>query len=244
MTLQAERTSVDVHMAATVGDIARRCGPSPVRGAAAVIKRAFDVVVASVLLVVFAPVIAVAAVAVRLDSPGPAFHCAERIGHRGRRITVHKLRTMRTGSPPDPHLDFVRQLLARPIDDATASPTAARTVFKLDHDPRVTRVGAFLRRTSLDELPQLFDVVRGTMSLVGPRPEVVQILDVYEPWMFRRFACLPGMSGLWQVRGRSGLPPREMLRLDVEYADTWSLGLDARIVALTPLRAIWGGGAR
>jgi lipopolysaccharide/colanic/teichoic acid biosynthesis glycosyltransferase len=117
-------------------------------------------------------------------------------------------------------------------------------MYKLEHDPRVTRVGRLLRRTSIDELPQLFNVLRGEMSLVGPRPEIAYALPEYEDWHWRRFSVLPGMTGLWQVSGRGCLPPREMLRLDVQYADTWSLGRDLSILLRTIPAVVGERGSR
>jgi hypothetical protein len=116
------------------------------------------------------------------------------------------------------------------------------TIYKLERDERVTRVGRLLRRTSLDEVPQLLNVLRGEMSVVGPRPEVPYAIPQYEAWQHRRFDVLPGLTGLWQVHGRSTLTPREMLRLDVRYSETWSLWLDVKIIAMTPV-AIVGAGA-
>jgi lipopolysaccharide/colanic/teichoic acid biosynthesis glycosyltransferase len=219
-------------------DVSALAGPSRVHGLGQLVKRAIDIAVAVGLLIVISPILAAIAIAVRLDSKGPAIYRARRIGLEGRLITVYKFRSMVTGADHGVHLDYVRKLLR---DDGSNDP---ESLFKLDKDDRVTRVGRFLRRTSLDELPQLANVALGSMSLVGPRPEVPAIIEVYEPWMFRRFACRPGMTGLWQISGRGAIPPREMLRLDVEYVDTWSLRRDFKIMLLTPFRALSTRGTR
>lgn len=195
------------------------------QGAALAAKRVIDVVVAAAVLVAGAPLMAAVAVAVKVDSPGPVFFRQERVGQGGRRFRVWKFRSMVADADPALHRQFVKRLL-----------TQASTVpemYKLTDDPRVTRVGRFIRATSIDELPQLLNVLAGHMSLVGPRPEVPYALEDYEPWAWRRFEVLPGMTGLWQVSGRGELSPVDMLRLDVEYADRWSPGLDLRLLAKT-----------
>lgn len=201
-------------------------------------KRVIDLVVASLLLVILSPLLVVIGVAVRLDSTGPAIYRARRLGRHRTPITVFKFRSMYVDVDHSVHLDFVKNLLRDDPVDSSSS------LFKLEEDERITRLGRWLRRTSLDELPQLWNVVLGNMSLVGPRPEVPDIIDAYQPWMFRRFDCRPGMTGLWQVSGRGSIPPLEMLRLDVEYVDNWSLREDLRILALTPFRALSPRGTR
>jgi lipopolysaccharide/colanic/teichoic acid biosynthesis glycosyltransferase len=197
------------------------------RGPALAVKRAIDVVGALTLLILASPVLIVAAISIRLSSPGPILFRQARVGRFGKPFTELKLRSMVADADPHVHEAYVRGLL----HDGGQVPGAP--VYKLDHDTRVTPLGRWLRRTSIDELPQLVNVLRGEMSLVGPRPEVPYVLDEYEPWHWRRFTVLPGMTGLWQIRGRGCLPPREMLRLDVEYADTWSLRLDLSILVRT-----------
>jgi lipopolysaccharide/colanic/teichoic acid biosynthesis glycosyltransferase len=196
------------------------------RGVRLVCKRALDLVLASVALGVAGPVILLAAAAVRLTSPGPAVHRQVRVGRGGSPFTLYKLRSMVVDADPLLHQAYMHELLRSATQPATGT-------FKLEDDPRVTRVGRWLRRTSIDELPQLWNVLRGEMSLVGPRPDLPYDLADYEDWHWRRFSVLPGISGLWQVSGRCCLPPREMLRLDVEYAETWSLRGDIRILLRT-----------
>lgn len=196
-------------------------------------KRIVDVLGASVGLILLAPVLTVIALLVRLDSRGPVFFRQERIGVGGRRFRVWKFRTMQHGASDRTHRDLVTRMLAG--DEEGTSQTAAdgREVFKLVNDPRVTRVGAMLRRTSLDELPQLINVLAGEMSLVGPRPPVPYEFEAYDHWQFDRLQVRPGITGLWQVSGRNLLSYRQMCELDVEYVRRWSIGLDLRILFRT-----------
>ena len=193
-------------------------------------KRLLDVVLASAGLIVALPLLAVAAAALKLDSPGPVFHRARRVGRAGRPFTFLKLRSMRADA------EELRGLLLH--RNITLGPT-----FKLHDDPRVTRVGRLLRKTSLDELPQLLHVVAGDMSLVGPRPPFPEEVEHYETWMRRRLDVRPGLTCLWQIRGRSDLPFDEWMRLDVEYVERHSFLLDATILVLTIPAVISGRGA-
>ena len=194
----------------------------PVRltGTQAVIKRVFDVVVATVGAVILSPVLVVSALAVRLTSSGPILFRQTRVGQRGRPFTMLKFRTMRPGA------DAL-------VEELRASHGVNDLMFKLADDPRVTRVGRFLRRWSLDELPQLFNVIRGQMSLVGPRPPLPQEVTRYEDWQFDRLEVPPGISGLWQVSGRSDLSFDDCVRLDLFYIENWSLAYDLYILAKT-----------
>ena len=184
-------------------------------------KRSFDIVVAATLLVLLSPLFAIIAIAIWLDSRGPVFYCAKRVGRFGSHFCVVKFRSMRAGAAAAPHAEFVRSLLR---DGTTCS------VYKVPNDCRVTRVGAFLRRTSLDELPQLWNVLRGDMSLVGPRPDVLYAFEDYADWMHRRLLVKPGITGLWQVSGRSRLSLLDMYRLDVRYVTEASIKTDLRIL--------------
>src|SRR5687767_862034 len=193
-------------------------------------KRALDLVLGSLLFVAALPAIAVAALLVKLDSPGPVFHRAVRVGRGGRKFTFLKLRSMQRDA------EELRGLLLH-LNEAKGP------AFKLTNDPRVTRVGRLLRKTSLDELPQLLHVLQGHMSLVGPRPPFPEEVERYEPWMLRRLSVRPGLTCLWQVRGRSDLSFEEWMRLDLEYVDRQSLRLDAAILALTIPAVLSGRGA-
>jgi len=183
-------------------------------------KRLLDLMIGSAALAVASPAIAVAAIAIKLDSRGPVFHRAVRVGRGGRKFTFLKLRSMQVGA------EELRGLLLH-LNQAQGP------AFKLHNDPRVTRVGRFLRKTSLDELPQLRHVLQGHMSLVGPRPPFPEEVERYEPWMLRRLSVRPGLTCLWQIRGRSDLSFEEWMRLDLEYVDRCSVLLDFQILALT-----------
>jgi exopolysaccharide biosynthesis polyprenyl glycosylphosphotransferase len=207
------------------------------KGRQLLIKRAVDLAGAMAGLVVAAPVMLLLAAAIRLDSPGPVIFGQERIGTGGRRFRVLKFRTMRHGASDAAHRDFVGRLQAdagegREQEGSGGEGGVAR-VYKLVDDERVTRVGRWLRRTSLDELPQLFNVVRGEMSLVGPRPPLPYEFEAYDHWQFDRLQVRPGITGLWQVSGRNRLSYRQMCELDVEYVRRWSLGLDMLILLKT-----------
>ena len=183
-------------------------------------KRILDLLLGSVAVVFALPLMLLAAIAIKLDSPGPVFHRAIRVGREGRKFTFLKLRSMRVGA------EELRGLLQH-LNQAQGP------AFKLQNDPRVTRVGRVLRKLSLDELPQLFHVLTGEMSLVGPRPPFPEEVERYEPWMLRRLTVTPGLTCLWQIRGRSDLGFDEWMRLDLEYVDRQSFLLDLKILALT-----------
>jgi len=193
------------------------------------VKRAVDIIGALLGLTIAAPVMLLVAVAVKLDSAGPVIFGQERVGTGGRRFRVLKFRTMRHGAPDTAHRELIRRLQA---DDQPPS-VGERQVYKLTDDERVTRVGRWLRRTSLDELPQLLNVLRGEMSLVGPRPPLPYEFEGYDHWQFDRLQLRPGITGLWQVSGRSRLSYRQMCELDVEYVRRWSLALDVEILLRT-----------
>jgi exopolysaccharide biosynthesis polyprenyl glycosylphosphotransferase len=184
------------------------------------IKRALDLVLTTVGLVALAPTLILIAVLIKLDSPGPVFYRQVRVGRHGLRFSMLKFRSMRQ--------DAERQLVLLLANNEASGP-----LFKIRADPRVTRVGRVLRRLSLDELPQLFNVLHGEMSLVGPRPPLPSEVDKYEEWQFGRLRAVPGLTGLWQVSGRSDVPFHDMVRLDLHYIRNWSLGLDLEILLRT-----------
>jgi lipopolysaccharide/colanic/teichoic acid biosynthesis glycosyltransferase len=194
-------------------------------------KRVLDVLLATVLLLVMAPVLLIAAIAVKLDSPGPVLFRQVRCGRHGRPFKVLKLRTMSHGASPEAHRKYIAVLATQPAEASTG-------LKKLTGDARITRVGALLRKTSLDELPQLLNVLTGGMSLVGPRPAIEYELHHYAPAHFARFEVRPGLTGLWQVSGRNRLGFDEMLHLDCEYARSASLRTDASILLRTPLAVL------
>lgn len=199
--------------------------------------RLLDLIGAGIALLVLSPLLLLVAAIVRLDSPGRAFFRQRRLGKDLEPFMVAKFRTMHEGVDAAAHRTHVEQMMS----DAERQGT--RPMSKLQEDARVTRVGSFLRRTSIDELPQLWNVLRGDMSLVGPRPPIQYEVDRYPSRAFRRFAVRPGVTGLWQVRGRSLLTFREMIELDVEYVDTRSLGLNLKILLLTLPAVVHGKGA-
>ena len=194
----------------------------PVRltGTQAVIKRAFDIAVAGIGLVIISPVLAAIAVAIKVTSPGPILFRQKRVGHRGRPFTMLKFRSMQVGAD-------------KMVDELRAEHGVEDLMFKIKDDPRVTAVGRFLRKVSLDELPQLINVVIGDMSLVGPRPPLPEEVTRYEDWQFDRLEVPPGISGLWQVSGRSDLSFEDCVRLDLFYIENWSLAYDLYILAKT-----------
>jgi exopolysaccharide biosynthesis polyprenyl glycosylphosphotransferase len=205
---------------------------APVHHSAAklLVKRVMDISGASIGLLLSAPVIGVAALAIRITSPGEVFFRQERCGLNGRRFFMYKLRTMCVDA--EDLLDELQH--ANELDGP---------VFKIRNDPRITRVGAFLRRYSLDELPQFWNVLKGDMSLVGPRPPVPREVHQYELFDRRRLSMRPGLSGLWQVSGRNGIGFEDWVKLDLQYIDSWSLGLDVRIMLLTLPAVLTGEGA-
>ncbi len=192
-------------------------------------KRAFDLVVASCLVCLLIPVLVIVWLLVRTTSPGQGMFRQTRIGRYGRPFVMYKFRTMRADSGDGIHREYVRRLLTE--DNPPVG--GARGLYKLESDPRVTRVGRLLRRTSLDELPQLLNVVRGDMSLVGPRPALPYEAELFSTAHRTRFLVAPGVTGLWQIGGRSRLPMQQGLDLDVEYVQRRTFWLDLKILLKT-----------
>lgn len=195
---------------------------------ALILKRWFDIIAASVLIVLLAPVLILAAILIRLQAPGPVIFRQTRIGRYGEPFTIYKFRTM----IPD------RRDRQVPFNGEDR-----RKRHKTQNDPRVTRVGRILRRTSIDELPQLFNILSGDMSFIGPRPELPEIVARYEEWQHERHLVTPGLSGWWQVCGRSDLPMHEHTDLDIYYVENQSFLLDAQIVLRTFKALMSRGGA-
>jgi exopolysaccharide biosynthesis polyprenyl glycosylphosphotransferase len=202
-------------------------------GQQVVAKRLLDLLGAAVGILASAPLLILIALAIKLDSRGPVFFTQERIGTAGRRFRVFKFRTMFNGVSDKAHRDYVTQLIQG--DDKAAAHVAqdGQAVFKLVGDRRVTRLGRLLRHTSLDELPQLLNVLIGDMSLVGPRPPLGYEFEAYDHWQFDRLRVRPGITGLWQVSGRNRLSYRQMCELDLDYIRGWSLWLDLKILLKT-----------
>jgi lipopolysaccharide/colanic/teichoic acid biosynthesis glycosyltransferase len=195
----------------------------------AALKRLMDLAIAVSAVILLWPVLLVIAIAIKLDSPGPVVFRQRRLGRRGAPFVFLKFRTMVDGNDPAIHRDYVSKLMRECSEDLKGENGS----FKIECDPRVTRVGRVLRRTSLDELPQLLNVLRGEMAIVGPRPPVEYEAELYTDRELRRLDVLPGLTGLWQVNGRCETTFDEMIDLDLHYVDTWSCGQDLRIIART-----------
>ncbi|MET0558368.1 MAG: sugar transferase [Solirubrobacterales bacterium] len=207
----------------------------------AVARRALDLVFSAALIAIFSPLLVGTAIAIRLDSRGSAFFRQRRVGLGQKEFTLYKFRSMRLDADPKGHREYVTALIK---GQAEAAPESDRkSLYKLAVDDRITPVGRWIRRWSIDELPQLFNVVLGNMSLVGPRPAISYEVDEYPTWYLRRFSVKPGMTGLWQVSGRNERTYEEMVRLDVEYAERRSIWLDISILFRTPLTVLSRKGA-
>jgi lipopolysaccharide/colanic/teichoic acid biosynthesis glycosyltransferase len=213
------------------------------RRAFLILKRMIDVIGSVLGLMLFAPVFLVIALAIRVSSRGPVLFRQVRVGRYGTPFVFLKFRSMYIDNSAQLHKQYVTQLITGQADPQRPHDNNGG-VYKLTRDPRITRVGAFLRSTSLDELPQLWNVLRGEMSLVGPRPPIPYEVEAYDIWHRRRvLEAKPGITGLWQVSGRSRLKFDEMVRLDVRYAKARSIWLDVKILLRTPWSVIIGDGA-
>lgn len=206
------------------------------------LKRVMDVVGSSAAIVFLSPLFLIIAIAIKLTSKGPVLFKQERLGQFGRTFTCLKFRSMKPDNNHKIHQEFITQVIKGTYDGNPAEGGAP--VFKMTRDPRITRIGQLIRRTSLDELPQFFNVLKGDMSLVGPRPPIAYEYKEYDVWHRRRvLEVKPGITGLWQVRGRSRVRFDDMVRLDLQYARGWSLWLDLRILLATPRAVAFGGDA-
>src|SRR5260370_967194 len=194
-------------------------------------------------LILCSPLFVLISLAIKLTSKGPILFKQQRVGRYGSRFTVLKFRSMEGGSAAPVHRENVKQYIAGEADVARVSHTQ-NAVYKIHSDPRITRVGKFLRKSSLDELPQFINVLRGDMSLVGPRPPIPYELEGYKIWHRRRvLESKPGITGLWQVNGRSRVKFDDMVRMDLQYAKTWSLWLDVKILLQTPTAVLFAARA-
>jgi lipopolysaccharide/colanic/teichoic acid biosynthesis glycosyltransferase len=207
------------------------------------LKRLLDLTAGTALLLLVSPLFLLIALLVKWKSPGPVFFRQVRIGEHGTPFTMLKFRTMHVHADSAIHKEFVSQMIKGTTP--SGSDTNQEAPFKIANDPRVTSFGRLLRRTSLDELPQLWNVIRGDMSLVGPRPPLTYEVEQYQPWHYRRvLEAKPGVTGLWQVSGRSRTTFDEMVRLDLRYAKQCSAWMDLKILLATPRAVISGKGAR
>jgi lipopolysaccharide/colanic/teichoic acid biosynthesis glycosyltransferase len=214
------------------------------------VKRVLDVVISVIALIILAPVLLLVALVTRLDSPGPAIFAQTRVG--GRRWSFGgyaywqqfefrclKFRTMVEGADPARHRQFIKALIEGEVDPNDSGDAK----FKLEHDSRITRVGRILRKLSIDELPQLFNVLRGEMSLVGPRPDIPYIVELYKPGWHERLAATSGITGFWQTHGRGDVTFEEMVEMDITYVRNQSLWMDIQTLFLTIPTVITGRGA-
>jgi len=203
-------------------------------------KRAFDLVLGSIILILLSPILLVIAMAIWLLDGRPIVFNHVRAGLDGRPFNFLKFRSMRIAESDSPHREYVKRWIQG--GEPFAHAADGSPLFKIQSHPRVTRLGYFLRRFSLDELPQIINVLRGEMSLVGPRPAITYEVDIYLPWHRRRLTAPPGVTGLWQVSGRNRLSFDEMVRLDLKYIDNWSLTGDLAILLRTPFAILQGDG--
>lgn len=204
-------------------------------------KGLLDRILAFLAVMILSPFLTIIAICVRLDSPGGAIYRREQVGKHGKRFTACKFRTMRVNNDDREYKAYLVKYI---LDNSPYKVDEnGKAVFKVVDDPRVTRFGGLLRRTNLDELPQLFNVLKGEMSFVGPRPDIPFSVNMYQDWHQKRLEVTPGITGLWQVCGRKGVSFEEMVRLDIEYVEKRSLLLDARIMLLTIGTILKGDGS-
>ena len=227
MNIQGSTVAQELPLANSASE--RTLAALPDRPIHAAAKRLVDVTLSLAALLVLSPLLLLVAIAVRIDSDGPAIFRQERIGRHGRRFTMLKFRSMRANADDSIHRESVRRT-ALGIRTSLAD---GREVFKSPDDPRITRVGRIIRATCIDELPQLINVLRGDMSLVGPRPALAYELPFYKNWHFGRFNAVPGITGLWQVTRSTGTDFDDMMAMDIDYALTSTIRQDLSLIVLT-----------
>ncbi len=229
----------------------REAVEAPSRAEYLAIKRCFDVILAALGLLVLSPILLIIAIAIKLDSPGPVIYVQKRVRgnqdphdpHPERNLfAFYKFRSMYVNADTNIHRQYMADYI-RGNNGKINNGTHQKPIYKMKQDPRITRVGRFLRRTSLDELPQLFNVLKGDMSLVGPRPALPYEVEQYPPFGRARLRAQPGLTGLWQVSGRTHLTFDEMVQLDITYTEHCSLWLDLKILLKTIPAVISGNGA-
>ncbi len=203
------------------------------------VKRMFDICLALFSILLFGPFMLAMALGIRVSSPGPILYRQKRIGKDGIPFYMLKFRSMQVKNNPDLHKEHVQKL----IRENTKPRSLGKNSLKMVGDPRITGVGKYLRKFSLDELPQFFNVLKGEMSIVGPRPPLPYEHEVYEEWHKQRLVVLPGITGPWQVTARNTVPFDDMVRIDLQYIQSMNLWLDLKIIFLTPIEMIRGKGA-
>jgi lipopolysaccharide/colanic/teichoic acid biosynthesis glycosyltransferase len=217
-------------------------------------KRILDIFIALLLLILLSPLIAIVSILIKLDSLGPIFYIQERVSVRRKKINqvvywqkfafrCYKFRTMVCNADPTLHKSYIQALINNDSETMTAIQGGDNKIRKLIHDPRVTRFGRILRKTSIDEIPQFFNVLKGEMTLVGPRPAIPYEVEMYKPWHHRRLETVPGLTGLWQVTARSTCEFDELVKLDIQYIEHQSFWLDLKILIKTPIAVVFGSGA-
>lgn len=234
--IQTHAAALRIDMVGTIPLIGPR--NTNIEGLNWITKRGFDIAAAAALLAISAPLLLLSGMAIWLFDGRPLLFRQTRIGIRGKEFELLKFRTMRTGITEQVHREYVKHWIVQ--NGAASEKRNGNAVYKLDHDPRITRIGTWLRRFSVDELPQLINVLRGEMSLIGPRPALPYELELYQDWHRHRLDAPPGITGLWQVSGRNRLSFDEMVQLDIEYVEDWSLYRDLEILVRT-LPAMFGG---
>jgi exopolysaccharide biosynthesis polyprenyl glycosylphosphotransferase len=194
-------------------------------------KRIFDFIMSSLMIILTWPLMAIIPIAIKLTSPGPVLFRQVRVGLNGKHFTLLKFRTMYVNNDDKMHRDYAARWIKS--NGCFSQEANGKALFKIERDPRVTSVGYWLRKFSLDELPQLFNIWKGTMSLVGPRPPLPYEVELYEDWQKKRLQAPPGLTGLWQVNGRNRISFEEMVRLDIFYTNNWSIETDIKIILKT-----------
>lgn len=242
-------------------DLIRKSDPNALslvvakREAYYITKRILDIIIASLLLLLLSPIFLVVAVVIKLYSPGPVFFVQERVGARRQRQGNHiywkkvnfrcyKFRTMRTEADASLHRAYMKALIENNQEEMQKLQGQDTKIRKLVRDPRITRPGRILRKLSIDELPQLWNVLRGDMSMVGPRPAIPYEVELYKPWYLRRLEAQPGITGLQQVKSRATFDFDHQMRLDIEYVEKQSFWLDLKIILMTPLVVLSTKGAQ
>ena len=218
-------------------------GQPGINGPRRAVKKSFDILAASLGVVILSPLLLLIAILIKLESRGPVIYKQARIGENGKLFTMFKFRSMRLNADSGIHQAYVARLIRENLSlDQLALETGQKSL-KMEDDPRITRVGWIIRKTSLDELPQLFNVIRGEMSLVGPRPPLPYEVELYQGWHRRRFEAPPGITGLWQVEGRNRVSFDEMVRMDIEYIEHQSFWMDLSLILKTPFALLSTKGA-
>jgi len=208
------------------------------------IKRIIDIIGSIAGILIFSPFFLLIPIVIKLTSRGPVLFRQERIGQYERKFIFLKFRSMYVNSRDDIHKEFIRDLITKKQSSESGENGGGKAVYKITNDPRITPIGKIIRKTSLDELPQFFNVLKGDMSLVGPRPPIPYEIEKYDSWHRRRvLEVKPGITGLWQVYGRSSTTFDEMVRLDLQYATEWTVWTDIKLLLMTPKAVITGKGA-